>query len=226
MKLSVIMPVYNEKDTIREILRRVREVLIDKEIIVVDDFSTDGTRDILQQENRDGTRILAHPKNLGKGHAIRTALKHVTGDIIIIQDGDLEYDPQDYLELIKPILERKADVVYGSRILKKGFTKSYNRFYWGGKFLTRVTNILYGAKLTDESTCYKVFKTEILKNIDLRCKRFEFCAEVTGKVLKKGYSIMEIPISYYPRKIEEGKKIRWKDGLESLYTLIKYRIVD
>lgn len=241
MKLSVIIPVFNEKNTIAEVLRRVITVDLlslglKKEIIVVDDGSTDGTREILKQyqvssiqypvksQPINEIKVIYHEKNMGKGAAIRTGLVNVTGDIVIIQDADLEYDPQDYPKLIEPILSGKAKVVYGSRILGKG-RKSYWSFYIGGRFLSFLTNLLYNAKITDEPTCYKVFQADVIKNINLRCRRFEFCPEVTAKLRKKGYEIYEIPIHYEPRSLEEGKKINWKDGLEAIWTLIKYRFI-
>jgi len=235
MKLSIIMPVYNEKHTIEEIIRRVSGVEgIEKELIIVDDFSTDGTREFLREYMGDcnipqGTevvKILFHDKNLGKGMAIRTGLKNVMADMVIIQDADLEYDPNDYLKLIKPIVEDGADVVYGSRLLSHKNKMSYLRYFIGGQIVTWLTNLLYGSKLTDEPTCYKLFRADILKSLRLNCKRFEFCPEVTAKVRKKRIKIVEVPISYEPRKIKEGKKITWKDGLQAIWTLLKYRFKD
>jgi len=223
MKLSVIIPVYNEKNTIREILNQIRAQDIEKEIIVVDDFSTDGTRDIIMREKNQNTMVIFHSENRGKGRAIRTALQHVTGDIIIIQDADLEYDPRDYFKLLEPIKSGKVKVVYGSRRSASNYKKSYYRFLLGGIFLSWLTNLLYGSSITDEPTCYKVFKADVLKNMNLKCERFEFCPEVTAKVLRMGYDIHEVPISYNPRKIEEGKKIGYWDGLVAIYTLLKYR---
>lgn len=225
MKLSVIMPVYNEASTIGEIIRRVREVNLDKEIIVVDDFSTDGTRDLLREISGNDIRLFLHERNKGKGSGIRTALQHVRGEIVLIQDADLEYDPQDYYALVEPIEGRKADVVYGSRIL--GSHKRSSWLYWlGGRFLSWLTNLLYGTNITDEPTCYKVFKTDVLKSLGVEAKRFEFCPEVTAKLAKRGYRIYEIPISYEPRGVKEGKKIRWRDGLQAIWVLIKYRFFD
>jgi len=230
MKLSVIMPVYNERNTVREIISKVKKVAIRKEILIVDDNSTDGTREILweiaQNNDENDIKIIFHKNNLGKGSCIRTALKYATGDIVIIQDGDLEYDPNDYYKLIQPIMEDKAKIVYGSRNLNKDNKRSYIYFFWGGKFLSWLTNFLYHTDITDEATCYKVFRKEVLENIHLKCKGFEFCPEVTAKVSKHGYKIIELPISYYPRLMKEGKKIRWKDGLFAIWTLIKYRFFD
>lgn len=227
MKLSVIIPVYNEKNTIVEIISRVKAVNIDKEIIVVDDCSTDGTRDILKSISisNNPIKLFFHETNLGKGFAIRTALQHVSGDIVIIQDADLEYDPQDYYKLIKPIINGKELVVYGSRRLTYNLSNySHLWFLLGGMFLSWLTKILYKANITDEPTCYKVFRTDVIKNVNLVCKRFEFCPEVTAKVLKKGIRIHEVPIHYYPRKKHEGKKINWKDGIHAIWTLLKYRL--
>ena len=226
MNLSVIIPAYNEKNTIREILKRVRQQQMHKEIIIVDDYSTDGTREILLNENGLDLKIIMHPENLGKGCAIRTALDHVTSDIVIIQDADLEYDPNDYEKLIRPIIQRKADVVYGSRRLNNSNERSYYRYYFGGVALTILTNILFRSNITDEPTCYKAIRTEILRKLNLKAKRFEFCPEVTAKVLKRGYQIHEVPISYYPRHFQDGKKINCKDGLVAIYTLFKYRFFD
>lgn len=227
MKLSVIIPVYNEKNTIVEIINRVKAINIDKEIIVVDDCSTDGTQEILKplSVSNNPIKLFFHETNLGKGSAIRTALQHVSGDIVIIQDADLEYDPQDYYKLIEPITCGKELVVYGSRMLSYSLSNySHLSFLFGGIFLSWVTNVLYRANITDEPTCYKVFKTEVIKNLNLKCKRFEFCPEVTAKLLRKGVRIREVPINYKPRKKHEGKKINWKDGIQAIWTLLKYRL--
>jgi glycosyltransferase involved in cell wall biosynthesis len=226
--LSVLMPVYNEKNTIRQIIEKVQQVSIDKEIIIVDDCSTDGTREILKQDYNQikNIKLIFHESNSGKGKAIRSGLDFTRGEITIIQDGDLEYDPLDYPKLLQPILNNSLDVIYGSRFLNSENKHSYGRYYLGGRLVTWVTNILYGQKLTDEPTCYKVFRTELLKDLNLQCERFEFCPEATAKVAKRGIKIFEIPINYYPRKIEEGKKIRWTDGLEAIWTLLKFRFIN
>ena len=227
MKLSVIVPVYNEKSTILEIIKKIKAVKINKEIIIVDDFSRDGTREILKKIKDKSIKVLFHERNYGKGHAIRTGIKEVTGDMVIIQDADLEYNPQDYLRLVKPILDGRVKVVYGSRNLgKKKHKRSALSFYLGGVFLSKLANFLYGTKLTDEATCYKLFKTEVIKGLNLRCERFEFCPEVTAKLARKNITILEIPINYNPRSITSGKKIRWKDGLEAIGVLLKYRFVN
>jgi len=228
MKLSILIPVYNEEKTVEKLIKKVKKVKlpIKKEIIVVDDKSTDKTLSILKKIK--GIKLIEHKKNIGKGAAIKTAIKNADGEIIIIQDADLEYNPEDYNALIRPIIEKKEKVVYGSRVLKKE-NKLYSslEFYIGGNFLTLLTNILYpSAHITDEPTCYKVFRADVLKSIKLKCKRFEFCPEVTAKILKKGIKIKEIPISYFPRTVKEGKKINWKDGFEAIWTLIKYRFKD
>ncbi|MCM8772857.1 MAG: glycosyltransferase family 2 protein [Candidatus Omnitrophica bacterium] len=225
MKLSVIIPVYNEKRTILKILKKVLEVPVEKEIIIVDDGSTDGTKEILQSINDERIKIIFKEKNEGKGTAIREGLKHITGDIVVIQDADLEYNPFDWLKMIEFIKEKKVDVVFGSRILGKNKKSSFV-FHYGGKLVTFLTNLLYGTKLTDAPTCYKMVKKEILDRINLKCKRFEFCQELTAKLRKRGYKIYEVPISYNPRSIREGKKIRWKDGIEAIWTLIKYKFID
>ncbi len=225
--ISVIIPAYNEIKTIQEILKRVKDVKISKEIIVIDDGSPDGTREYLRNLKDKEIRILLHEKNKGKSSAVRTGIKEAKGDITIIQDADLEYDPRDYIKLIKPIQEKKYKVVYGTRfpVIKKMFGLTY-KFFLANRILTIMANTLYNAKITDEPTCYKVFDTKVLQSLNLKSKRFEFCPEVTAKVRKKGYKIFEIPINYYPRTIEEGKKINWKDGIEAIWTLIKYRFVD
>ncbi len=218
------MPVYNERRTISEILRQVREVNIDKEIIIVDDCSTDGTRDLLKHLDKD-IKIIYHAHNKGKGEAIKTGLREARGDLVLIQDADLEYNPQEYYKLIQPILEGKTDIVYGSRFLEGNkFTLSCP--YWANRFLTFVTNLLYGSKLTDMETCYKVFKRDILESMDIEAVSFDFEPEVTAKVLKKEYKILEVPISYRGRGYHEGKKISWKDGLAALYCLLKFRVRD
>ena len=229
MKLSILMPVYNERETLREILGQVRAVElpgVEKEIIVVDDGSTDGSRDILAKEARAGDlRVLYHDRNLGKGAAVRTAIDHASGDLLLIQDADLEYDPRDYPKLIQPIMEGRVAVVYGSRFL--GPRKAM--LFWnmlGNKLLTLTTNILFNAILSDMETCYKCFRADIVKGIPLHARRFEFEPEITAKVLKRGHRIFEVPISYYGREYYEGKKISWRDAPIAFWTLIKYRFVD
>ncbi len=225
MKLSVIIPVYNEKDTINKIIEKVRKVPIEKEIIIVDDGSTDGTQNILKNFNNKDIKVILKEKNEGKGMSIREGLKYVSGDIVVIQDADLEYEPMDFLKMIEVIEKNNASVVYGSRILGKGKKSSFF-FYLGGRFLSCIVNILYNAKITDEPTCYKMFRTDVIKKINLKCTGFEFCPEVTAKVRKMGYKIFEVPIHYTPRSIKEGKKIRLKDGIIATWTLIKYRFID
>jgi glycosyltransferase involved in cell wall biosynthesis len=225
MKISIIIPVYNEAATIRQILARVRSSPIDKEIVIVDDGSTDGTREILAEEADSGTRIIQHDRNRGKGVAIRTGLKHAVGDYVLIQDADLEYDPADYEALLRPIQRGKATVVYGSRFL--GEHKAM--LFWhsvGNRLLTLVTNVLYDTTLTDMETCYKLIPTELIREIPLRARRFDFEPEITAKILRRGHRIYEVPISYAGRELHEGKKISWRDGFPALYALIKYRFVD
>ncbi len=233
MKISVIIPLYNEINNIQELFNRVDKVNLEKEIIIVDDGSKDGSREWLKDLQHPDVKKVYHEKNYGKGKAIRSGIEHATGDIVIVQDADLEYDPNDYYELVKPIEEGKANVVYGSRIkgnliknMKSKHTKAYYEYYYGGKILTILANILYNAKITDEPTCYKVFKTDIIKNINLKCERFEFCPEVTAKVRKKGHKIYEVPIKYNPRTLKEGKKIKFRDGFEAVWTLLKYKFKD
>ena len=220
MKLSVIMPAYNERDTILTALERVRAVEIEKEIIIVDNCSTDGTRELLQQINDDDTRIIFQPENFGKGTSIRTAIPYCMGDYAIIQDADLEYDPQDWHNLVDVALEKDLDAVYGSRVLG-GPKAIYTHFYWGVSFLTFLTNLLFRAKLTDVATACKMVRTTVLQELKLNCAGFDLDFELTDKLLKNGYQIVEVPISYEPRSFEEGKKIRAKDGLKALYTILR-----
>lgn len=226
MLLSVLIPAYNEINNIEKIIEKIGEINIPKEIIIVDDGSTDGTREILNRIKKDSLKVVFHEKNQGKGGAIRTAIHHASGDVIIIQDADLEYDPQDYYKLIPLIESGQEKVVYGSRFLNKQNKHSYFSFFLGGQVVTWITNILYLQNLTDEPTCYKVFDAKLLKSIKLNCTGFEFCPEVTAKVAKLGYKIPEVPINYFPRSISEGKKINWKDGVEAIWVLVKYRFMN
>lgn len=223
MKLSVIIPVYNEAKTILEVIKRVKEVPFEKEIIVVDDGSTDGTARILK-ENSQGLTVLFNEKNRGKGAAIRTALPHVRGDIVIIQDADLEYNPSEYPNLLAPVLEGAADVVYGSRF--QGGTHRV-LFFWhavGNKIITTLSNMFTDLNLSDMETGYKVFRSEVLKGIRIESDRFGFEPEITAKIAKMGCRIYEIPISYWGRDYTEGKKIRWKDGVAAIYWILKYNL--
>jgi len=234
MKLSIVVPVYNEEKTVNEILRRIKMARlpkeVDREIIVVDDCSGDGSYQMIRKVK--GIKLFKHTKNKGKGAAIRTGIKNAKGDIILIQDADLEYDPNDYSRLIKPILSSKAKIVYGTRFENyplRVFGKRRTPLiahYIGNKFLTFVTNLLYGSDLTDMETCYKVFKKEVLRSIKLKANRFDFEPEITAKVLKAGHKIHEIPIRVKPRGYDEGKKITWRDGFLAFWTLVKYRLID
>lgn len=221
--LSVIMPVYNEASTLDAIIEKVMQVPIDKELVIVNDGSSDNTADVLKKYNSNlNIKVVHHAVNSGKGSAIRTGIKHITGDITIIQDGDLETDPNDYIHLIEPIEKGESQVVYGSRLLnlKEVYNKKY---YLGGRFVTWITNLLYGLDITDEPTCYKVFDTNLLKSIPLECTGFEFCPEVTAKIAKRKLKIKELPMNYYPRTVNEGKKLQIKDGFIAIWTLLKYK---
>lgn len=229
MKLSVIIPVYNEAATIETIIRRIAAVPVRKEMIVVDDGSTDGTRDILATmeatENPLSLRTFFHKENKGKGAAIRTGLAAVTGDVVVIQDADLEYHPEDYPTALKLIEEEWADAVYGSRFLGPHRVFLFWH-YAANKFLMLLANILYNSILTDMETGFKMIRADVLRSLNIRSFTFDFEVEVTAKLFKRGYRVYEIPITYTGRTYEEGKKITWKDGLRALYALFKFRFVD
>lgn len=230
MDLSIVIPVYNEKDYIEAVVDRVVETGIPKEIVIVDDFSTDGTRNILETLSAKWSKkdvslsVFYQRKNMGKGAALRRGFESVTGDIVIVQDADFEYDPKDYTQLIEPIIEDKADVVFGSRFLGGPHRVL---FFWhmvGNKLLTLLSNMLTNLNLTDMETCYKAFRTEVIKSIDLESDRFGFEPEVTAKVAKKRYRIYEVAISYAGRTYAEGKKINWKDGIAAFWHIVKFNL--
>ncbi len=226
-KITILVPVYNEVSTLETIVKKLEETDfcgLEKEIILIDDYSTDGTRDLYQ---KFPYKVLYHDYNQGKGAALRTGFKEATGDIIVIQDADLEYDPVDYAPLIKLILDGKADVCYGTRLAGGKPSRSFMFTHWlGNKFLSLTTNILYGSTLTDMETCYKAFRADFIKGIEIKSNRFDFEPEITAKVLKRGARLYELPVSYYGREFSEGKKITWVDGFHALWALVKFRFTD
>jgi glycosyltransferase involved in cell wall biosynthesis len=229
VKLSVIIPVYNERHTIELLLKRVEAAPHEKEIILVDDGSTDGTREVLERlarDHRDQVRLFLHAQNRGKGAAIRTAIEHVTGDVAIIQDADLEYDPKDYPVLLEPILEGHADVVFGNRFHGGSHRVLYFWHYVGNRFLTNLCNMMTNLNLSDMEVGYKVFRTDVLQRLRLKSDRFGIEPELTVKVAKLGCRIYEVPIAYHGRTYAEGKKITWRDGLAALYCILRFRLFD
>lgn len=228
MKISVVIPVYNEVGTIEEIVSRVQAVPLEKEIIIVDDGSTDGTRERLKDidQNQGNVKVIYHNHNRGKGAALRTGFKYVTGDVVIIQDADLEYDPSEYPKLLEPILDGRADVVYGSRFLGGPHRVLFFWHYVGNKFLTLLSNAVNNINLTDMETCYKAFRKQVLAGITLKSNRFGFEPEFTAKVAKKNFRIYEVPISYSGRTYSEGKKITWKDGIVAIFAILRFRFFD
>lgn len=227
MKLSVLMPVYNERDTLVEIVKQVIDTGLVHEVVMVDDGSTDGSREIMQQWTDDPVvKVIYHEQNKGKGSAIRTAIAAAQGEVMVIQDADLEYDPRDYPKLLQPIEEGRADVVYGSRFIGGPARKVYFWHRVGNLMLTLFTNILYNIDLTDMETCYKCFRSEVVRDMTLHSRRFELEPEITAKIAKRGYRIYEVPISYYGREYHEGKKITGWDAIPAVWTLLKYRFID
>lgn len=227
MKISVLIPCYNEIHTIREILRRVRAVPIDMEIIVVDGNSTDGTRDILREEEKSPeTRVIYMPYRTGRGLALKTAMKEAVGDIFLFQDADLELNPAEYPILLEPFQNPQVNVVFGSRFKGHEFEPANSWQVTGNRAITKVVNFFYGSHLTDVETGYQVFRRHVVEGMIIRGNEFQFTVELTCKILKRGYDIVEVPVTFEPRDAEAGKKLRLKDGLESVWTLLKYRIID
>jgi glycosyltransferase involved in cell wall biosynthesis len=228
MKLSVVMPVFNEVRTIEEIVARVRSAPFEKEIVIIDDCSTDGTVDLLRKiaNQSENIKVFYHDRNRGKGAALRTGFGQVSGAIVIIQDADLEYDPREYPRILEPILDGRADVVYGSRFLGGPHRVMFFWHYVGNQFLTLLSNMLSNLNLTDMETCYKAFRKEVLKDLTLKSDRFGFEPEFTQKVARRKFRIYEVPISYSGRTYEEGKKINWKDGVAAIFSIIRFRFFD
>lgn len=226
MKLSILIPVYNEIHTLPKLIERVLLLNIDKELILVDDYSIDGSREILKKNysGKYNIKIIFHPANMGKGAAIKSALRHASGDFAIIQDADLEYNPEDFVLLLAAVEKKHVDVVYGSRFMKSWRVTSFPHFLVN-KVLTVITNILYGGNITDMETCYKMIRTDVFKKLDIQSSRFDIEAEITAKLLKKGYEILEVPVSYKGRSYHEGKKITWKDGIATLWSLLKHKFI-
>lgn len=228
MKISIVIPVYNEVKTIDEIIRRVQQVDVKKEIIIVDDGSIDGTCELLKEisQSQENVKVIFHNCNQGKGAALRTGFATVTGDVIIIQDADLEYDPREYTKLLEPILDGRADVVYGSRFLGGPHRVLFFWHYIGNRFLTLLSNLLTNLNLSDMETCYKAFRRQVLNEITLKSNRFGFEPEFTAKVAKKGFRIYEVPISYSGRTYAEGKKITWRDGITAIFSIFWFKFFD
>lgn len=227
MKLSIVVPVYNERQTIEEILIQVKALDVEKEIIVVDDCSTDGTREWLKEQDGQGVRVFFHERNRGKGAALRTGFSQVTGDVVVPQDADLEYDPQDLLHLLVPIKRGVADAVYGSRLI--GGAPQRVHLFWhrvGNNFLSFLTNLMYNSTLSDMETCYKMIRVDALRDLSLSSDGFSIEPEITAKILKRKLRVYEMPIAYYGRTYEEGKKINWRHGFGAIWTLLKYRFSD
>jgi dolichol-phosphate mannosyltransferase len=224
MLLTVLMPLFNEEATCGRIIEKVLALDLELELVIVNNGSNDKTGEIIRQfENRPGVRIIEKERNIGKGDGIITGLEHARGKYTIIQDGDLEYNPGDIIKMVQLAENEYALAVFGSRILNPGSGISYKRYLWGGKLLTYLANLLFGVGITDESTCYKLIRTDILKAMNLESRKFEFCPEVVAKLGRNKIKIYEIPISYTPRSFDEGKKIRWVDGAQAIWTLVKYR---
>jgi len=225
LKLSIVIPIYNELDLLPAVLEKVRALPMEKELILVDDCSRDGTREYLaeKEKGKPDTVVLFHRRNHGKGRAIRTGLKHVTGDIVIIQDADLEYEPSEIPSIIGPIEDGRCAVTYGSRFLGRMPTGMRLPNYVANRLLAFMVAVLFGQVITDEATAYKAFRTDVIRSIPLKCERFEFCPEVTAKVLMLGYRIHEVPATFFARTFEEGKKIGWRDFIEAVWTLVRCR---